>query len=170
MQQVAEQCEAPCPPETTAWIRNVLIFLETVIGLRGCWNLIDVIWWNHKYIFQKCGFNVCRSRSEAIETHKYCFKYRINGITHFCRMLHNIQRCRDFKRFRWEKGAEAHLLGATTWEESWRSEAVMVQNSSPPPPISVSALNDTTAHLLKRVKSIKKGSGLLSGELALASM
>lgn len=57
-------------------------------------------------------------------------------------MLHNIQRCGDFQRLWWEKGTETHLLGATTWEESSRREAVIAQNSTPSSPISVSAGND----------------------------
>lgn len=40
MQPAAEQCEAPCPPEITAWIRKVLIFKDADWFMRLKLNLI----------------------------------------------------------------------------------------------------------------------------------
>lgn len=73
------------------------------------------------------------ARSPLKITNKWCnlcfllrFIWHLVG-THLCRMLHDVQACWDLQGLRWEKRTETHLLRTTTWEESWRREAVIAQ-------------------------------------------
>lgn len=85
-------------------------------------------------------------------------------------MLHNVQRCWDFQRLRWEKGTETHLLGATTWEESWRREALIAQILPRLAPSLFQQVTTLFCSFIKTWQSLnQKGRGPLGGELALAS-